>query len=395
MRRSAGNRAANWIRRASMVLALLALLPAVPRKLIGDEAELVPPRKLIVPDALIDERKFSESAPPAQGSAAPLRPSADSRNYLPLARINHAEDISRPLTDNVWVVANGAFPAPPPSASTTDPDTTAEPLVELTYSDADERSLFWSQPLEWQRLPIELLFEPPLANQRAPRMAAKFTNLNNESTIETAIGGQFGIYRLAPIDRIHEGIQIDGMAAVFTRFNERRLLVTSDFRAGVPLTYAKGPWQAKIAYEHTSTHLGDEFIAVSGRAQVPHVRDEIVLGLARRFFDQLRVYGEVGLSFITSDIVGDNIDRYDWGIEWSRQCTTSWKGRPFAAFDMDVRSDQDYTPNVTVQLGWQWKEMAHRRSGRIALELYDGKSPYGQFFLDDEDWLGVGFYFDW
>jgi hypothetical protein len=378
-----------------MVLAVLALLPCASRGVYGDEADVVPPRKLVVPDTLVDGPKFSESGARADATAPPVRPLVESRAYLPLAQINHAEDISRPLTDNVWVVANGQFPTPSAGSSTNEPETAAEPLVELTYSDADERGPFWSQPLEWQRLPIELLFEPPLANQRAPRMAAKFTNLNNESTIETAIGGQFGIYRLAPIDRIHEGIQIDGMAAVFTRFNERRLLVTSDFRAGVPLTYAKGPWQARLAYEHTSTHLGDEFIAVSDRAQVPHVRDEIVLGLARRFFDQLRLYGEVGLSFITSDVIGDNIDRYDWGIEWSRQCTTNWKGRPFAAFDMDLRSDQDYTPNLTVQLGWQWKEMAHRRSGRIALEFYDGKSPYGQFFLDDEDWIGLGFYFDW
>jgi hypothetical protein len=342
---------------------------------------------------------------PPQSIESPLKfhnqsPSAESTvdsegGYRPITALIDAGDIARPLTDNVFVSAQATLPPPEKSAPEPAAEPAHEPVTELVMSDVYERGLFWSEPLDWRFLPHGLLWEPPLANQREPRMFGKFTNANDESTIDTAIGGQFGLLRLAPIGRAHEGLQLDGMAAVFTRFNERRLLVSSDFRAGVPLTYAKGPWQFKLSYEHTSTHLGDEFIAVSGRAQVPHVRDEIVIGLARRFRNQWRLYGQAGFSFITSDIIGDDRDRYDWGFEWSKQCETTWLGQPFLAFDMDLRSDQDFHPNITVQVGWQWKEMTHRRSGRIALEFYDGRSPYGQFFLDDEQWFGAAFLFDW
>lgn len=266
---------------------------------------------------------------------------------------------------------------------------------EENYCDKPACCLLWSEPMEFVYLPCSLLWQPPLASQRAPRTAAKFTNLNDESTIETAIGGEFGLIRWRPANcKPFEGIQLDGFACVFTRFNDNRLLVTSDFRAGIPLTYSKGPWQAKLAYEHTSTHLGDEYIHATGAHQNPHVRDEIVFGLARYFYNQVRSYGQVGYSFITSNVVGEDRMTYDWGLEWAMQRTTGWWGQPFAAFDMALNSDQDFTPNTTVQIGWMWLRMDTRRSGRIGLEYFNGKSPYGQFYQDNETWIGLGTYLD-
>ena len=52
--------------------------------------------------------------------------------------------------------------------------------------------------LEYLTLPSSLLWKPPLANQREPRFYGKFTNLNKKSYIDTAIGAQFGLGRIAP-----------------------------------------------------------------------------------------------------------------------------------------------------------------------------------------------------
>ncbi|MFO0945574.1 MAG: DUF1207 domain-containing protein [Planctomycetota bacterium] len=263
------------------------------------------------------------------------------------------------------------------------------------FSDAEACSLFWSDRLVYTPLPSSLLWLPPLANQREPRMYGKFTNLNNQSVIDTAIGGEFGLGRIGPVKNDCEGIQLDVFAAVFTRFNDQRLLTAADYRVGVPLTYAKGPWSAKLSYEHTSTHLGDEYIERTGRRQAAHVRDEIVLGLSRYFWNQLRLYGQFGYSFATSMVVGENRDRYDCGFEWSKLQDTGIKGQPFAALDIDIRSDQEYYANTTLQVGWQWKTMRTRNSARLAFEYYNGYSPYGQFFQDREDWVGVGAFYDW
>ena len=267
-------------------------------------------------------------------------------------------------------------------------------------SDADSQGVGWSEELLYVTLPSSLLWQPPLANQRAPRFFAKTFNINDESTlggenvIDTAIGGTFGLFRKTPPGKAFEGVQLDVFAAVFSRFNGNRLLTETDYRVGAPLTYAKGPWQAKFAYEHTSTHIGDEYAEANGRRQEAHVRDEFVFGLARRWNNELRLYGQFGYSFLTSDNIAGDDTRFDWGVEFSRQCPTGKRGQPFAAFDMDLRSDQDFAANTTVQVGWQWVT-ANRRSARIALEYYDGKSPYGQFFREDENWIGIAALYDW
>jgi hypothetical protein len=303
------------------------------------------------------------------------------------------EDFSEPLTKNHFVMPHVTLPDSGP--------TTPEPVhVDYWSGDyghetyCDECAMPWGRDYRFQTTPGTLLWEPPLANQRAPRMYGKFTTLNDESTIDAAIGGEFGLIRFGPPGR-HEGFQVDGFAAVFTRFDDRRILVAADYRAGVPVTYARGPWSFKVSYEHTSSHLGDEFIEATGQRKFSYVRDEIVFGAARLFLDQFRLYGQYGYSFGASGVATLDRSRFDWGAEWSRRRCTGVKGQPFAAFDMDLREDQDYEANVTLQVGWQWKARPLGRSLRLALEYYDGKSPFGQFFRDNESWFGVGGFLDW
>lgn len=244
-------------------------------------------------------------------------------------------------------------------------------------------------------LPGSLLWQPPLANQREPRMYGKITCLDKRSTYETALGAQIGLVRWGSPDACQEGLQLDVFGVAFSRFRMTDLHVL-DYRVGLPLTYARGPWQAKLAVEHTSAHVGDEFLTQNPDfPSFSYFRDEIVLGLAHRFGDSLRVYGQVGFTFHSSDVLQGSNDRYDLGLEWSRQGATGPWGQPFAAVDVEFRAEQDYEANTTLQLGWQWRAPDHRHAGRLALEYYGGRSPYGQFFRNREDWIGLGMYYDW
>ncbi len=90
-------------------------------------------------------------------------------------------------------------------------------------------------------------------------------------------------------------------AAAFTRFNERRELACADYRVGCPLTFAANDWQFKLGYEHTSSHMGDDAVMdlesqwAQGSPAFParkFCRNEIVLGIARRFWERIRVYGQ-------------------------------------------------------------------------------------------------------
>jgi hypothetical protein len=257
-------------------------------------------------------------------------------------------------------------------------------------------TVLWGKdrPCTYVTLPSDLLWKIPLAAPREPRFYGKFFNLKGESFIDTAIGAEFGLGRIAPKDSVNEGIQLDAFGAVFTRFNGRRFLTAADYRAGIPLTYKKGPWSTKLSYEHTSTHIGDEFSQNTGRRQVPLVLDETVLGVSRYFGEHGRVYGQYGYAFNTAKETNANRrSRFDLGVSYSNYADTGPVGRPFLAYDMDLRQYQNYHVNSTFQAGWQW--VGHGRSVRIAVEVYDGRSQFGQFYQNTEHYVGFGGYYDW
>lgn len=228
-------------------------------------------------------------------------------------------------------------------------------------------------------------------------MFAKATTLSNEfttNTVDTAIGGTIGLLRCQSRCFADTEYQLDGFAVHFSRWSEAQFSVAGDYRYGFPITFRHECWEGKVGYEHTSTHVGDDLIRKQGRYRNPYVRDEIVLALAYRWCEQLRIYGECAYAFSMSSPVPSSRERFAGGAEWSRPCATGWKGQPFAAFDLDLRPEQDYTANLTLQLGWQWIPELGRPSARVALEYYRGNSPFGQLLLEREQWLGVGFYVD-
>jgi len=271
------------------------------------------------------------------------------------------------------------------------------PAAAPTPSPGDEMVL--------ETLPFGVLWEPPIANQREPRCYVKFTSLRGEGTIDTGIGAVFALGRIGPASRKHEGFEIDVLAAVFTRFGQDHTLACSDYRVGCPLTFAKHDWQFKLGYEHTSTHTGDDFLGhwiTDGMfygvpcPAVKTVRDEIVLGIARRFRDRIRLYGQFGYNFDHIREPPNSKWRYDWGVERTPPRNSERQDGPYAAFDMDLREEQNFFPNVTVQAGWQWRVRRGRSSaGRLGAEYYNGKSPFGRFVGEPEHWWGFVASYDW
>jgi hypothetical protein len=250
-----------------------------------------------------------------------------------------------------------------------------------------------------------VLWEPPFANQREPQCYAKFTNLHGEGTIDTAIGADFALGRIGPASHKDEGFEIDVFAAAFTRFGSRREIEDIDYRFGCPLTFATAGWQFKLGYEHTSTHTGDDAVAnlindglYDGRVHPDKkfLRDEIVLGVARRFGERFRLYSQLGCSFAKNADIPNDVWRYDWGVEWTPPRCSERQDGPYAAFDMDMRDEQEFFPNVTVQAGWQWRVRRGRSSAaRLGAEYYNGKSPYGRNMQDHETWWGFVASYDW
>jgi hypothetical protein len=246
----------------------------------------------------------------------------------------------------------------------------------------------FGKALEFVRMPNDLLWTPPVASQREPHFRLRFTD-NDDFKADTAIGAVFPVFRFTPAPESREGIQFDIVASVFTRFDDDLKLTASDYLFALPFSWRRGPWEARAGYSHMSSHLGDEYIKDTGAETVSVSRGEILFGVARRFDNGVRLYGEGFYGAGTRGIPEGEKDRWELGAEWVRD-----HDGLFAALDVEMKANQDYTPNTTTQLGWQWTS-GTKRATRIALEYYDGKSPYGQFPDEDENWIAFEAAFDW
>jgi hypothetical protein len=245
-------------------------------------------------------------------------------------------------------------------------------------------------------LPNSLLWEPPFAIKREPRMLVLPTSLDNfreKWTLDTSIGTTVGFWRFEPAGR-DAAYQLDLFGVVHSRLTPEEL-VAADYRFGVPLSARRGPWQFKLAYEHTSSHLGDEFIDLQRPNRIPgFARDEVVFGVGRRLAERLRLYGQVAYAFFIDYPFASTDDfrwRFDAGFEWYCPEPTGWKGTPFVAFNLDSRGDAAFQPGVAAQAGWLWRNPYQRLANiRLFAEYTNSRSPYGQFYLDREDFYAVG-----
>jgi hypothetical protein len=247
--------------------------------------------------------------------------------------------------------------------------------------------------------PRTLLWEPPLAGLREPRfmlMPTTYSSDVTDQTVDTAVGNTLGLLRYEPAGS-PTAWQFDVFAVVYSRFSEYDFFVTADYRLGLPISWACGPWHGKFGYEHTSTHLGDEILVRTGRAPFDYIKDEFVLALGRYWFDQrLRVYGQAAWAF-SQEIPGDPSPwRFDLGAEWVRRRATGCWGQPFAAGNLEFNGAVDYSPSFSLQGGWMWRDPARRLGqARVFAQYFTGHSLYGQFFQTRENWFGLGVALDY
>lgn len=268
--------------------------------------------------------------------------------------------------------------------------------------DAPIRNVFECRTLRggtFQMFPSTLLWEPPLAAKGQPRLEALFTTLDDstsQQTVDTYIGTTVGLFRYVPAES-RWAFQLDGFAVVGSRFSRYDYLIASDYRAGLPITWACGSWHGKFGYEHTSTHLGDDLMNQTGRQPIPSVKDELVLGVGRWFWNWLRVYGEFGYAFFYDSATPDTDPvRFVVGAELRTREATGFWGKPFAAVNVAFPGDQNYSANLTVQAGWMWRQPAQRLANlRVFAEYYTGRAPFGQLYQETNQFFGLGLAIDY
>jgi len=254
--------------------------------------------------------------------------------------------------------------------------------------------------------PQDQIFCPTIADPKEARsfvslLRGTFRSLDDPSGKDTTIvsvglGDSFGLVRWGGPEP-NEGVQLDVVGSIFAQFDlgaPSNDLINADYLIGLPLTFRRSGFSTRIRLYHQSSHLGDEYLLRSDDIERQNLSFESVELLASQEMGPVRVYGG-----------GERIFRrepgtlpstvFHGGVEL--RSGRAGPSRFVAGVDLKTTTLYDWSPAVSGRVGL---ELARRGAGdhpprlvTLMLELYEGPSPYGQFFQDDISYIGVGLHF--
>ena len=252
----------------------------------------------------------------------------------------------------------------------------------------------WVVPWTWQVLPDGLMYKNYLAGNEEGRLGSQlYYNKKIGWTWDASLGGHVGIIRYGTQEAAWpEGWQLDVDGAALPRLDSTRCIVSSDFRAGFPITYRQGSWEFKFGYYHLSSHLGDIYIEDHpGIMRLAYLREQLVFGVAYRPIPDLRFYSEANWAFAEGG--GSQPWEFQFGIDYSPAQPSGFCGAPFAAVNSKIEEDLNYSGNVTFEAGWQWRGPTGHTL-RTGLEYFDGYSFQRQFYNVYQQFVGAGVWYD-
>ncbi len=234
-----------------------------------------------------------------------------------------------------------------------------------------------------------LLYEPYLAAPRQSRTSVKLqlgAGENRHPRLENTIGFQRPVVRWTSEEEAAKGrgTELEFEAAVFARFDlhEKYDMDASDWRFGFPLVHRDGDFAWKLHLSHLTSHLGDEYIQRTKEQQEPYHIEEAAAGVSWDATAGSRLYGEAATALYAGEPAEGG--RLQAGWEWVGRKGTSGFA-PYAAADVQVRREQEWTPATTLAVG-----LAYGRDFRFGLEYFSGRDPQTQFLLERVRYLSIG-----
>jgi hypothetical protein len=211
-----------------------------------------------------------------------------------------------------------------------------------------------------------------------------------------SFGDQFPIYRWANIWKWHGDLQLEAEAGAFCVFNHDDPsfpMQNADYYAGIPISYAVGPWAFRARFYHISSHLGDEYMEKTRHVHRKNRSFEAVdFFTAYQIKDHFLVYGGPGCVVHSDDEMHIPPLYFQYGLEvraWRHNFTQLY-GQPFFAMHFCNAQEHHFNFDTTYALGYEWgKLQGFGRKIRLFVEYHDGYSPDGQFCTQKTNYLGL------
>jgi hypothetical protein len=251
--------------------------------------------------------------------------------------------------------------------------------------------------------PEDQIFCPLIADPKEARsfvslLRGTFRSLDDPtgegtSIASVGVGDTFGLLRVggpAP----GEGLQLDVVGAIFAQFDlgaPSNDLINADYIIGLPLTFRRHGFSLRAKLYHQSSHLGDEYLLRSDEIVRENLSFESIELLASQELGPLRVYGGGERIFRREPVeLPDSL--FHTGVEL--RTGRARKVQMLAGVDVKTTERHDWSPAVSGRVGFELgRPGPEGHPGRLILllfEIYQGPSPYGQFFQDDISYVGAG-----
>jgi len=334
---------------------------------------------------------------PFRSIKVPSVAARSSESRVPPADVKAAVEAHRggqaAAIDSRPVVATGAIQLGPRAGEGVEPAQMVQVFDEAGVTAAAPDYADWG----WQLMPQGLIYRPYLAGAKESRIRGVWNDETNDGDIiDVTLGGQVGLLRYGTRgDQRPEGWQLGLEGASLLRLNSEQQndVSATDYRIGVPLTWGTADVQAKFAFYHLSSHVGDEFLIKNpGFDRLNYSRDVLVFGYSVYPLPRWRYYAEIGY--------GVRVDvcepwEVQFGIDWAPTGATGGWGEPFAAVNGHLREEVDFGGNFVAQAGWAWRRAPASGMLRTGVEYYNGKNDQFSFFDDSEQKVGFGIWYDY
>lgn len=244
--------------------------------------------------------------------------------------------------------------------------------------------------------PADRLFAPYVADPRRARfgIAAAQTDSDLEDAgderVALQMGGRIDVLRWG-------GAQLDVEAGFVGDFDREESLDNLAWSGTYALNLS---WLAaerlalRLGFGHESSHLGDEYVLETGRPRINYTRDELRLGASWTASPPVRLYGEYAHALHRGNNSRLKRGRAQLGAEWSSSEVRSGHPGWYAASDVAVFEENDWEASVALETGWAVPLPDGRGTWRFGALAYDGRTPIGELFDEDETRLALGIWYD-
>jgi len=267
----------------------------------------------------------------------------------------------------------------------------AQPAPEQTRP---QWRLTWNPPTD--------LYPPYAADPRRSRHIIGIVNafdseLPNSKNLRwgLSIGGTYGIARLSRAGAPEAAWQLDVEGRFYSQWDIHHALdeIGHDGRVGATLIrQIRSDLAFRVAYVHTSSHIGDEYLLRNNITErLSSRKEEVGTGISWKIDERLRTYVDLGYGLNLG--TRNKPLRLQTGLELEGKPRLR-NGRWYAALDVTSFEENDYEVSANLQTGIVFGSAESPRRYRFGIELYDGRAQLDTFFMFRERYAVIGMWLD-